>query len=195
MVAIDAVPPLATPAQLEAWTKGKVKAADLRAADALAAVSRSIRNRAGWHITPLVTGHVLELDGPGGGVLSLPSMKIKTITSITDDGTVLDPTPGADLRVSKDTGLVKKRSGGHWSGEYGAIAVTMDHGHETAEDLSLMCMALVARALASPMGATREQAGALSVNWGMTTQGVAGGIVPSAGELAIMDHYRLTGWR
>lgn len=193
MVAIADLPPLATPAQLEAWTKGKVKAADLRVPDALAAVSRSIRNRAGWHIAPLVEGHVLELDGPGGLVLSLPSMRIKTLTSVTDDGAALDP--ATELRVSKSAGLVKKRSGAPWSAEYGAIAVTMDHGHEEAEDLVAMCLAIAARALSSPMGSTREQAGALSVNWSMVTQGVAGEIIPTSGERATMDAYRLTGWR
>jgi hypothetical protein len=55
----------------------------------------------------------------------------------------------------------------------------------------MMTLAIAARGLSSPMGATREQAGALSVNWGMTTQGLAGGITPSAAERALMDHYTL----
>lgn len=195
MVAINEVPPLASPAQLEAWTKGKVKAADLRVPDALAAVSRSIRNRAGWHITPLVEGHVLELDGPGGRVLALPSMRVVNLTSIVECGVTLDVSRETGIDLSRDTGLVSKQGGAHWTHRYGAITVTMDHGHEQAEDLVNMALALTARGLSSPMGATREQAGALSVNWGMTTQGVAAGIVPSTGERAIMDYYRLTGWR
>ena len=192
MVAIEDIPPLESPAQVEAYTKGKIKADDLRVADALAAVSRSIRRRAGWHITPVVTGHTLALDGPGGVVLSLPTLKLVALTSITDDETVL---LGTDLRVSLSTGLVKKRDGGTWSAEYGAIAVTMDHGEEDAPDLANLALKLVARGLASPMGATREQAGALSVNWSMTTQGVVGGIVPTADERSLMDSYVLTGWR
>lgn len=188
MVAINDIGPLATPAQLENFTKGKLRAADLRVPDALAAVSRSIRNRAGWHITPLVTDHALVLDGPGGRVLALPSMHIKTIHTLDDDGALYLE---EDLRVSRGTGLTTKRSGAWWSSEYGAITVTMDHGHDVAEDLVMMCMTLAARGLSSPMGATREQAGALSVNWGMTTQGVAGGIVPSAGERTVMDYYTL----
>lgn len=193
MVAIVDIPPLASPAQVEATTKGKLKADDLRVTDALAAVSRSIRRRAGWHIFPVVTAHTLVLDGPGGAVLSLPTLKLITLTSITDDGTVLDPT--ADLRVSRETGLLKKRSGAHWSSHYGSINVVMDHGEDEVPDLANLCIKLVARGLASPMGATREQAGALSVNWSMTTQGVAAGIVPSADERTLMDSYVLTGWR
>jgi hypothetical protein len=193
MVAIADLPPLASPAQLEAYTKGKLKAEDARVADALAAVSRSIRRRAGWHIFPLVTAHTLVLDGPGGAVLSLPTLKLVTLTSLTDDGTVIDPSAG--VRVSRETGLVKKRDGGHWSPHYGAITVVMDHGEEEVPDLANLTLKLAARGLASPMGATREQAGALSVNWSMTTQGVTGGIVPTADERTLMDSYVLTGWR
>lgn len=193
MVAIADIPPLASPAQVEAYTKGKIKADDARVPDALAAVSRSIRRRAGWHITPVVTGHAVVLDGPGGAVLALPTFKLVTLTSITDDETVIDP--AADLRISKETGLLKKRDGGRWSSHYGSIAVVMDHGYEDAPDLANLALKLVARGLASPMGATREQAGALSVNWSMTTQGVVGGIVPTADERSLMDLYVLTGWR
>jgi hypothetical protein len=178
---------------VEAYTKGKIKADDLRVQDALAAVSRSIRRRAGWHITPVVTGHAMALDGPGGTVLSLPTLKLVALTSITDDETVL--TPATDLRISPSTGLVKKRDGCNWTSHYGAIAVVMDHGEEDAPDLANLALKLVARGLASPMGATREQAGALSVNWSMTTQGVVGGIVPTADERTLMDSYVLTGWR
>lgn len=193
MVAITDLPALASPAQLEAFTKGKIKAADARVPDALAAVSRSIRRRAGWHITPLVTAHTLVLDGPGGPVLSLPTLKLARLVSITDAGTVLDPV--ADVDVSRETGLVRKVSGGAWTARYGQIQVVMDHGEEDAPELAMLTLKLAARGLASPMGATREQAGALSVNWSMVTQGVAAGITPSADESAVMDSYVLTGWR
>lgn len=192
MVAITELPALATPQEVEAYTKGKLKAADLRVPAALAAVSRSIRRRAGWHIWPLVTAHTLVLDGPGGAVLSLPTLKLVTLTSIDDDGTVY---PVEDLRISRETGLIKKRSGAHWSTEYGAITVVMDHGEEEVPDLANLALKLVSRGLASTMGATREQAGALSVNWSMTTQGVAAGIVPTQDERTLMDSYVLTGWR
>lgn len=194
MVAIEDVPPFASAAQLEAFTKGKLKSADTRVPLALAAVSRSIRREAGWHIWPLVTGHVLTLDGPGGRVLSLPSMRIKTLTSIVEAGTALDVTT---LDVSRETGLVEKQDGCHWTRRYGQLVVTMDHGEDVdeAEDLLMLTLKLAARGLASPMGATREQAGALSVNWSMTTQGVTGGLVPTPDERSVMASYKLTGWR
>lgn len=190
---IDALPPLASPAQLEAYTKGKLKADDARVPDALAAVSRSIRRRAGWHIFPVVTDHQLVLDGPGGAVLALPTLKLVKLTSLTDAGAVIDVTPGASpgVDVSKGTGLVRKTDGSAWTRRYGQIQVTMDHGEEEVPDLALLTLKLAARGLASPMGATREQAGSLSVNWSMTTQGVAAGITPSADERVLMDSYTL----
>jgi hypothetical protein len=186
MVAIADIPPLASPAQLEAYTKGKVKADDARVADALAAVSRSIRRRAGWHIWPLVTAHTVVLDGPGGEVLPLPTMRLVSLTAITEAGLVLDP---LTLDISRDTGLVRKSTGAHWTRRYGQIVVTMDHGEDEVPDLAALALKLAARGLASPMGATREQAGALSVNWSMVTQGVAAGITPSADERTLMDTY------
>lgn len=193
MVAITELPPLASPAQLEDFTKGKVKADDARVGNALAAVSRSIRRRAGWHIAPAVTAHTLVLDGPGGTVLSLPTLSLVTLTALTEAGTVIDPATGVYL--SRATGLVKKRDGSSWTSNYGEIVVTMDHGEEEVPELADLALRLAARGLASPMGATREQAGALSVNWSMVTQGVAAGITPTADERSLMDSYRLTGWR
>jgi hypothetical protein len=193
MVAITDLPPLAQPADVEAFTKGKLKADDLRVTRALAAVSRSIRRRAGWHIFPVVNAHTLVLDGPGGTVLSLPTLKLVNLVALTEAGTVLDPL--VDVDVSRETGLVKKVDGSLWTTRYGQVVATMDHGEEEVPELADLTVRLAARGLASPMGATREQAGALSVNWSMTTQGVAAGITPAADERALMDSYRLTGWR
>lgn len=192
MVAIEDVPPFATPEQLEAFTKGKIKATDARVPVALAAVSADIRREAGWHIFPRVTAHVMTLDGPGGVILSVPSMKIHTVQSIVQEGVTVDL---AQVDVSRETGLMEIRDGNAWTRRYGQLVITMDHGFDKADELVQLTLNITARGLASPMGATREQAGALSVNWGMTTQGVSGGIVPMSGERATMGRYRLTGWR
>lgn len=192
MVAIEDLPPFASPAQLEAFTKGKIKATDTRVPVALAAVSADIRREAGWHIAPRVTDHVLTLDGPGGVILSLPTMKVHQVHSIVQEGVVVDVTK---VDVSRETGLMEIRDGNAWTRRYGQLIVTLDHGFDKADELVQLTLGITARGLASPMGATREQAGALSVNWGMTTQGVSGGIVPMSGERATMGRYRLTGWR
>lgn len=190
MAWVDDLPPFATGAQLEAFTKGKLRASDTRVGPALAAVSAEIRREAGWHIAPRVTDHVMVLDGTGGTVALLPSMKVRAIHSIVDAGVPVDVTL---VDVSRDTGLMERRDGSTWSRRYGQLVVTLDHGHDRVDELTQLCLSLTARGLASPMGATREQAGALSVNWSMATQGVSGGILPTAGERGTIARFKLQG--
>lgn len=188
MSTLEDLPPFATPAQVEAFTKGKIRAGDARVQDALAAVSADIRREAGWHIAPRVPGHVLTLDGPGGVLLAVPSMKIHAIVSIMNAGVPVDPVDGVD--VSRETGLVELRDGTTWTRRYGQLVITLDHGWDRADELAAMTARLVARGLASPMGATREQAGALSVNWSLSGQGVAT-ILPSSEDRTAIGRYRL----
>jgi len=190
MAWVDDLPPFASGAQLEAFTKGKLRASDERVDTALAAVSSEIRREAGWHISPRVPDHVMVLDGPGGTLVHLPSMKIQAISSIVNAGEIVDL---AQVDVSRDTGLARRRDGGSWTDRYGQLVVTLDHGHDRVDELVQLCLSLTARGLASPMGATREQAGALSVNWAMATQGVSGGIVPTAAERGTISRFKLAG--
>lgn len=183
-----ALPDFASPADLQAFTKGKIQAADDRVSVALAAVSNSIRSRAEWHIWPRVTDHAVRLDGPGGTTLNLPTMKLNNLVSITEGDTPL--TPLDDVVDWSEIGLVKRQDGGHWTDRYRRIQVVMDHGWEAAPELKQLALTLVARGLASPMGATREQAGSLSVNWAMAVQGVSGGLIPLSDELSVMERYR-----
>ena len=95
------------------------------AAAALAAAQRYC----GWIVTPPATVTV-TLDGPGGRVLSLPSLYVTDVSSVVEDGVDLDV---SDLLVSP-TGLVRKKSGACWSSDLAAIEVTMTHGFDSAPD-------------------------------------------------------------
>ena len=95
------------------------------AAAALAAAQRYC----GWIVTPPATVTV-TLDGPGGRVLSLPSLYVTDVSSVVEDGVDLDV---SDLLVSP-TGLVRKKSGACWSSDLGAITVTMTHWFDSAPD-------------------------------------------------------------
>lgn len=200
--ATEQLPPFATVEQLEAYTKGKLRASDPRSLDALVAVSASIRQRAGWHVWPVLTDHALTLDGPGGPVLSIPTTRLLAVHSLFEVGRALDVEEDIDWSA---TGLVRKVAGGHldghysvagasWTRRYRKILATIDHGYEDVPELQQLTLQLTARALSSPMGATREQAGSLSVNWGMATQGVSGGLVPLSAESATMERYRWVGY-
>lgn len=194
MVAIPAypsanvvLPPFASPEALEQYTKGKVRASDERASAIVAAVSASIRRRAGWHVFPRIQAHTLRLDGPGGRLLPLPTLELHAIVSLVNAGEVVAVDA---LDYSSGTGLVERQDG-VFTHRYGQVIAVLDHGYEEAEELAQITLQLAARALSSPMGATREQAGSVSVNWGMAVQGVSGGLIPLSSELAAVESYRV----
>ena len=94
-----------------------------------AAALAAARRYCGWAVTPSEDVTV-TVDGPGGPVLSLPSLHVTEVTEVIEDGVTLDV---ADLRVSRN-GQIRKRSGAYWTAAYGAVEVTMTHGFTTAPD-------------------------------------------------------------
>lgn len=191
MVAIADVPDFATAADVENFTKGQIEQSDPRVSDALKAVTSSIRKEAGWHIGPVVEAHSVTLDGPGGRILHLPTLKLLNLVSVTELGTAVDL--AGDSHDWSELGLVEKRDGTYWTDRFRKIVAVMDHGYEDVADLKFLALSLVSRGLSSPLGATREQAGSMSIQWATPTPGVAGGLVPLPSELRIMDRYRLVG--
>lgn len=73
---------------------------------------------------------MVTVDGPGGPVLSLPSLYVTGVSAVVEDGVTLDV---SDLRVSTN-GQIRKRSGGCWTSAYAGVTVTMTHGYTTAPD-------------------------------------------------------------
>ena len=126
-------------ADVQTFTKGRLLATDAEVQRLFDAALRAARNHCGWHVAPVLE-ETIELDGPGGYVLALPTRKIVTGPNIVEDGAVLVT---AQLRVSKSLGLVRKRSGARWTREYGAVSVTLTHGHESAPDFDLAVLKCV----------------------------------------------------
>ena len=191
MVAIEEIQPFATPQELEIHTKGQIQQTDLRVDGVLAAISRSIRTYCGWHIWPVVESHTLVLDGPGGHTLFLPTGRLTNLRSVTEEGTILDLT-ATDLDTSMGLAALRKING-WWTDRYGKLVVVIDHGWPEVPDLKQTTLDIAARALASPMGATREQAGSISINWSTVQQGVSGGVTPLNSERETVGMYRLEG--
>jgi hypothetical protein len=98
--------------------------------DYAAAALAAARRYCGWHVTPAVT-ETITVDGPGGRVVSLPTMHLNELTEVIEDGVTLNV---ADLAPSVTVGTVRKRSGARWTSELGGITVTMTHGHDVAPD-------------------------------------------------------------
>jgi len=90
------------------------------------------------------------LDGPGAEVLLLPTGKLSSLDTISEDGIELDP--ATVLRVSADGHRVKKRNGFWWTAEYGAITGTMTHGYTTAPGFDQAVLMLLDRISYAPDG-------------------------------------------
>jgi len=181
----DVPPALLTPAAFSAATGGKVSPTDPRVQPLLDGATAGIRRYCGWHVAPKVT-ETLRFDGPGGNLLLLPSLRVVAVSSVTVRGVELDE----DAFEWSEKGMLR-RLGGCWPTRFRSVEVTLEHGFETAPDLVQIVQQVVANAISSPMGATREQAGQISISWATTAPGVSGGMSLLDRDLAILDMYRL----
>lgn len=185
----------ATPAELSAYTEGGISAADPRADIILDGATRGIQRYAGWHIAPERT-ETIRLDGAYvGNVLQLPSLLVKNVVSVKayhkfDDG--FDTIDQFSYGWSAN-GNIEHFSKWGWPYGYRNIEVTFTHGYDLDEvtDLKQVVLQVSAQALSSPTGATREQAGQVSMQWATTAPGVAGGLSLLARDLEIVNSYKL----
>jgi hypothetical protein len=184
------LPPLVTAAEFSAWTGGKIPEADPRLEPLLLGASAGVRRWCGWHIAPVLE-ETLTGDGPAGRLLLLPTGRLLAVLEASDAGTVLDVS-GVDFSRS---GMVElpRTSGAWWSGRLGAVSVRVRHGYDLADvpDVAQIVKQLTANALASPMGATREQAGTVSVAWATTAPGVSGGLSLLQRDMDILAAFKI----
>lgn len=96
-----------------------------------------IRGYCEWHIGPEFT-ETIKVDGPGGHLLALPTMRLVDLDSISSDGaTVSSP-------EWSQAGLVKGRC---WSSKLRGIEVTMTHGYEVwPDDLEALALDIIGAA-------------------------------------------------
>lgn len=181
------LPPLATAESLDNFTGGQLPADDPRVPALLDGASAAVRRYCRWHIAPVLE-ETLTVDGPGGDVLLLPTGRLLSLVEVTDGGRQV---PVSSLDVSA-AGMIG-RPAGHWSGRFGAVTARVRHGHDLAAvpDVAQIVRQVVANALSSPMGVTREQAGAISVSWSMTAPNVSGGLSLLARDLDVLNEYRI----
>lgn len=182
--------PFATPEELSIKSNGAISATHPDAARELEAASERIRNYCRWHVWPQVV-HTLRLNGPGTDQLFLPTLYLQSITSMTDAGTAVD-VAGLDYNTGeRSDGIV---DGHKWTARRGQVVAVIVHGHpDMPSTLKDVAMHVAARALGSPLGATKEAAGGVSVSWSLTGSQVAGGTVLLDSEHDALDTYRLPG--
>lgn len=140
-------------------------------------VVAAIRSYCRWHITPLMS-ETFTVDGPAGRALSLPTLRLVSVESVTENGMSI-----ADVEWSQD-GTLRKREA--WTDRYRGVVVQATHGYAQApEDLVSVLFDAVSRAVATPAGQVAETIGPFSFG------ASEGGVKFFSHELAILDRYRL----
>lgn len=175
---------LATRAALVRALRGAAIADDL-ADDLLVRASAAVRNECGgWSITR-ETDLQLVLDGPGTSTLMLPTLKLREVKALAENGIVVDV---STLDVSAG-GMVEKRSGGCWTRRLGGITVTIDHGYdEVPADVAGVVVSVAAKAFANPTSQQAAAAGIVTDTFGRGH----GPMTLSDAEKALLTPWRLS---
>ena len=177
----------ATPAELAAYSNGLISQTDPRSQPLLDGATLAIQRYCGWNIAP-AEDVTVTLDG-GGSVLYLPSLKVNSITSITIAGTLLAAT---DYEWSRRTGNVRRKDACFFPEVWGSIVAVFNSGYTAVPaDLKQIVLQVSSLAMSSPTGATREQAGQVSMAWATTAPGVSGGLVLLPRDMQTLNSYRL----
>lgn len=182
-----ALPPIVSAEGFSAWTKGQVPATDARVLPLLKGASAGIRRWCGWHVAPVLE-ETLSGDGPGSSHIVLPTGRLLDVLTASNAG---DPVDVAGLDWSRH-GIVERREL-CWSARLGSVEIRVRHGYDLAEvpDVAQIVKQVTANALASPMGATREQAGTVSISWATTAPGVSGGLSLLQRDLETLAPFRI----
>ena len=123
---------------VEDFTSGRLVSDDPEVERMLNAALVTARRYCGWAVTPVIVDDAVTLDGPGSRILMLPTRKLVSLTSISENGTPLSlssvsATPGGLPGSTSRPAAVRKASGGWWSSRYQSIDVVMTHGYLEAE--------------------------------------------------------------
>lgn len=145
----------------------------------LAQASAVIRSFCRWHLYPS-TQEALIVDGSGGVVQPLPTLRLSEVSVVREDGVELEP----DEYEWSASGFLRK-VGGCWTNGLRAVEATVTHGYEEAPlEVVAVCLQVAARVVASPSGVKAEQSGGLSV-----TYSVPGGL--SGQEADVLERHRI----
>jgi hypothetical protein len=183
-----------TPESVESYTRGRLVDDDeterILAAELLAA-----QNYCGWHVTPVRVAEVFVLDGCGGRTLVLPTLKLVTVVSLSEEGvSLLDAplNPGDDsdvVHVSRN-GRIRKINGACWTRRLAGITATITHGYDEAPDFESVVLSAVERASQVPLGGVMRAVGPFQ--WAATSSASSVSQY-TIGEQDILDRYRLNG--
>jgi hypothetical protein len=161
----------------------------LSQADATARAEAEVRAYCGWHIAPVRTDN-LTLDGPGGPLLVLPTLRVVSVASVAENGTTLGPegyawsAAGVLRRTSSSLSWSSWRG---WTDALRGIAVSLTHGYDAMPlDVTAVIERLAARGMETQL---YSQVGAVAYATGEDG-------LPATGSLTsldrmVLDRYRL----
>lgn len=172
-------PPIMTAADIAAASGGKISPTDTRLPRLIEGATQAIRLMCGWHITPVIT-ETMVLDGTGGPVMQVPSGRILKVDRVRVEGAP------REFDWSQ-AGMIELRDG-CFPSRFRSVEVTLTHGHAYAPDVAAIVTQAILGAAASPMGATREQAGQVAISWSRT------GLALTMEDRAMLAPYILQNW-
>lgn len=153
------------------------------AEEQLDAALAAVRRYCGWHVFPERAETIL-VDGPGGDLLHVPSLRVVDVESVRersgDDWQTVEVSWSA-------AGMLRKRSG-RFTGEFRGVEVTLTHGFDQAPDVVKIVADVAFRELSNPHRRTSLRVGERQESFGLTA-GSGGGLFGT--ELGVLDQYRL----
>lgn len=177
-----------TAEDLSLYARGRITDDDA-AQDAVDSALAAARRYCGWHVCPVREDDEITIDGPGGHLLTLPTLNLLAVTALSEDGTEMNVT---ELDVSI-TGSVQKQPRACWTERPGGITVTIDHGYTEAEAADWRRAVLqLADSMAAESTGQRESADLTSKKVDDVEYQWAGGIISTDQRLASMfSAYRI----
>lgn len=147
-------------------------------------VTAAIRDYCGWHVAP-AWSETLELDGPGGRLLTLPSLYVTAVAAVTVDGVTV-----TDYEWSTRRGQLGRWAG--WPTGFGSITVTLTHGHPVVPRIVVAAgRAMGKRELLNPKSLRSASALGYSEVYTVPATGEAYGVAPSKVEQAMLARFKL----
>jgi hypothetical protein len=186
--------PFATADDFAKWARRNLNEFDTASVELyLGAASTVIREFCEWQVWPQLVDDVLTLDGPGAAELILPVRQVAGVSAVAELGTDLT-VDGDSADFDWSTAGILTRRYGWWTARRRGIVAVVTHGWVTVPtSLVAQTCAVAGRAFASPLGATREQAGAVSVTYSSTAAPGAsgsGGVALTDGDRARLAPFR-----
>lgn len=172
-----------TPLDVENYTQGRLHRDDPETVRVLAAALGAARRYCGWHVTPVLPSVPVTIDGPGSPLLVLPTLRLVAITALAEDDTTID----LSTVTWSSRGLVRKKTRGCWTCEYGGITATITHGFDDAEAWQSAVLSLIDRWSQLPSGGDARVIGPFQYD---TTREAAGSAFTDV-ERFILDSYAL----